>query len=374
MKRGLPMFDKWYRIKLTGKGDVGKFLADLTSKGIQIRSLSIDHQIATFRTDRKGLAQLRKHRRAFRLKFTVTGPQQDSGAKRIILTPLFLIACAIPFACSFFLWTVQVESDRPEVVDRIEAKLEAASIVPLRPLALLPEEGEIRRSLMKNDPSLSWIRFRKVGTSLTVIPMLSPPSNRIDEPAGPPSNLVARTGGVITRFELEKGERVGRVHQTVRKGDVLATGVLEQGSKTVIVGAEGEIYADYWMEYQFSIPRTITYQMQGEEIVELSFRAPWKKEGKVDLDSGERTFPWPFIQTKRYTNELTGKLVLEEGMEKSVILPLLKNKFLSAPSSKAIIKDEKILHVSFDNDKVSGTVLFLINDDIATKRPISQGD
>jgi similar to stage IV sporulation protein len=30
------------------------------------------------------------------------------------------------------------------------------------------------------------------------------------------------------------------------------------------------------------------------------------------------------------------------------------------------------LHVSFDNDKVKGTILFLINDNIAMKRPISK--
>ena len=39
-----------------------------------------------------------------------------------------------------------------------------------------------------------------------------------------------------------------------------------------------------------------------------------------------------------------------------------------------IIKDDKILHVTFDNDKVNGTILFLVNDNIAIKRPISQGD
>ena len=61
-------------------------------------------------------------------------------------------------------------------------------------------------------------------------------------------------------------------------------------------------------------------------------------------------------------------------MEETVIIPLLKNKLLSESCSKAIIKDEKILHVTFDNDKVNGTILFLVNDNIAVKRPISQGD
>ena len=54
----------------------------------------------------------------------------------------------------------------PEVVERIEKKLEKDSIVLFRPLALIPDEGEIRRELMLDDPSLSWVRFRRVGTSL----------------------------------------------------------------------------------------------------------------------------------------------------------------------------------------------------------------
>src|SRR6185312_10385632 len=92
---------------------------------------------------------------------------------------------------------------------------------------------------------------------------------------GPPSDLIARTGGVITRFELTKGERVGHVFSTVRKGDLLATGSLEQGDKTVFVGAEGAVFADYWIEYSFSLPKTIQYKVQGEERVEFVFHPPW---------------------------------------------------------------------------------------------------
>ena len=69
------------------------------------------------------------------------------------------------------------------------------------------------------------------------------------------------------------------------------------------------------------------------------------------------------------------ELELTEGMEQTVIVPLLKQKLLSGTASQAmIIKDDKILHVTFDNDKVNGTILFLVNDNIAIKRPISQGD
>ena len=111
---------------------------------------------------------------SYRVKVTVKLAGMDRGFKGIFSSYRFLIACLIPFLASFFLWTVDIESEMPEVAERIEKKLEKDSIVPLRPLFLIPDEGEIRRELMLDDPALSWVRFRRVGTTLTVIPMLSP--------------------------------------------------------------------------------------------------------------------------------------------------------------------------------------------------------
>ncbi|WP_342511279.1 sporulation protein YqfD [Sporosarcina sp. FSL K6-1522] len=369
------MVHKQFDIRISGNGDLSGFLTKLMTTGTKITSLSVVKDVAHFRTNRQGVAQIRRHRRAYRLKAAITIAGYETGAKRIFSSYRFLIACAIPFVCSFFLWTVEVESEMPEVVDRIEAKLASAAIVPFRPLASIPDEGEIRRALMLDDPSLSWVRFRKVGATLTVIPMLSPPFDDNPVVKEAPADLIARTGGIITRFELERGERVGRVHQTVKKGDVLATGILEQGDKKTVVGAEGAVYADYWMEYSFSLPKTIDYQLQGEEVVKFSLMPPWQQGDGALSDKEERWKPWlPFVKTERLVEERSGQLELKKGMEKTFIIPLLKTKILSEPSRKVIIKDEKILHVTFDNDKVNGTVLFLLNDDIAVKRPISQGD
>ncbi|WP_342505227.1 sporulation protein YqfD [Sporosarcina sp. FSL K6-2383] len=356
-----------YDIKVSGNGDLTGFLTKLATTGAKVSSLSVVEGVARFRTDRQGLMIIRRTRRRYRVTVKISIAGVESGVKGIFNSNLFLIACVIPFIASLFLWTVEVESDWPEVVERIDQKLEKASIVPLRLLAFIPDEGEIRRDLMLDDPSLSWVRFRRVGATLTVIPMLSPPT--IDEVVTeePPADLVARTGGVITDFALKKGERVSRVHQTVKKGDTLATGILVQGDKRAVVGADGEVYADYWVEYSFNLPNIVEYQLQGEETVELSFNFPWQQQKKKwSLKS--------FIQTERHRNDKAGQFELVVGMEETVLIPLLKNKLLSESLSKAIVQDEKILHVSFDNDKVSGTILFLINDNIAIKRPISQGE
>ena len=355
---------KRYAVKISGDGNLSGFLTKLVTIGTKITSLSVVDGVARFRTDRSGLRAIRRNRRHYRLKVAISIANLESGSIGLFTSSRFLIACLIPFVASLFLWTVDVESDMPEVVDRIEKKLEKSSIVLLRPLALIPDEGEIRRELMLDDPALSWVRIKRVGTSLTIIPMLSPPTTNIIEEKEPPSHLVARTGGIITRFELEKGERVGRVHQTVKKGDVLATGILEQGDKTTVVGADGAVYADYWIEYTFTLPKKINFQLQGEEIVNYSFNLPWNQQGKESWSLGS------LIETERHMEETAGHFELTEGMEETVIIPLLKNKLMSESFSKAIIKDEKVLHVTFDNDKVRGTILFLINDNIAEKRLI----
>ncbi|KAA0965446.1 hypothetical protein FQ087_03830 [Sporosarcina sp. ANT_H38] len=355
---------KRYAVKISGDGNLSEFLTKLVTIGTKITSLSVVDGVARFRTDRSGLRAIRRNRRRYQLKVKISIANLESGSIGLFTSSRFLIACLIPFVASFFLWKVDVESDMPEVVDRIEKKLEKNAIVLLKPLALIPDEGEIRRELMLDDPALSWVRFKRVGTSLTVIPMLSPPTTNIVEEEKLSSHLVARTGGVITRFELEKGERVSHIHQTVKKGDLLATGILEQGGKTTVVGADGAVYADYWVEYTFTLPKKIKFQLQGEEIVNYSFNLPWNHQGE------EAWSPRSFVKTERLIEEAAGQFELIEGMEETVIIPLLKNKLLSESFSQAIIKEEKVLHVTFDNDKVSGTILFLINDNIAVKKLI----
>ena len=225
-------------LKCRGRETLLYFLTKLKSVGVKITALRVEKESAFFKTDKKGLKQVRKYRRRFGLKVSMRVVVNDRGLDTLFKSYRFVIVFTVPFICSFFLWSVKVESDMPEVAERIEEKLIANAIVRFRPLLLIPDEGEMRRDLMQDDPDLSWVRFKRVGTSLTVIPMLSPSLNDQTEAEGTPSDLVARTGGVITRFALTKGERVGHVHRTVKKGDVLASGTLEQGEDYVVVGAD----------------------------------------------------------------------------------------------------------------------------------------
>ncbi|WP_210469022.1 sporulation protein YqfD [Sporosarcina sp. 6E9] len=358
------MISKRYTIRIAKNKNVSAFLTKLKSLGTTITLLTIMDGVVDFRTDHKGVRNVRKYRRRYGLKVKITTTDRDPGLAALFSSYRFLVALFIPLVLSFFLWSVSVESDVPEVAERIEVKLNEASIIRFRPLYLIPNEDEIRRNLMQDDPSLSWVRFKRRGVSLTIIPMLSPASDIDSLEEGPPSDLVARTGGMITRFALTRGERIGHTYMTVKKGDILATGILEQGEKEVLVGAEGAVFADFWVEYKFSLPKRVQYTVQGEEEVEFIFHNPLKNKNPTEF--------WKLFTTNRTISEVSTEFELVEGMETTIILELIKSQLLAEYGHEATIKDNKVLHVSFDNDKVKGTILFLINDNIAMKRPIAK--
>ena len=67
--------------------------------------------------------------------------------------------------------------------------------------------------------------------------------------------------------------------KTVKKGDVLATGILEQGDKTTIVGADGAVYADYWVEYSFKSSKNNRFPVTGRRKGGLFFSVALEKSG-----------------------------------------------------------------------------------------------
>lgn len=361
------MKPKQYDVELKGVGKPAQLINEMIRNKKRVLNLEHVDGAVWLRTNLSGIRFIRKNRRKYHLKVHVERLGDGTPINKLFHSWVALLFCIIPFVASFFLWQVTVDAENPEIAERIEQKLKKSSVAPMTLLRQLPDEGTIRSGILTAEPDLSWVRFEKKGTTLTVIPMVSPKTTTQIKSSGKPGELAARTGGVITGFQLKSGERVARLNQTVKKGALLATGVLEQGDKVSIVGAEGAVFADYWLEYKFTVPKTIQYRGKGETRMLIKWNLPWMKQALDD-----RPF-WKFVEWSEETDDVKQTITLEEGMEKRFLVPLLKHKLLAETSYEKEIKDENILHVSFDNDKVTGTILFLINENIAVKRPLSQG-
>lgn len=326
----------------------------------------IDDKIQ-FETDKKGISTIRKFRRSYRVKVTVKNIDSTTSYLQPVLLYFIWLVVLIPFVCSFFLWRIDIVSSMPEVNEEIRQYLQKSSIKKFRLLASLPSEDEMRQQMMVNDHRLAWVRFEKKGTSLVIYPMLAPALTK-ESKETQPSDLIAKHSGVITHFDLSKGERAVPLHSTVAKGSLLATGTLEQGEEKVVIGAEGAVYANYVIQYSFSIPNPLKITIQEDEEVFIS----WHKPTSFELNPIKFVKQVMHVENRKIVQEKT--YYIDETMQETVIIPLLKERILSEIGPNAQIKEEKVLHVTFDDDKVNGTILFLINDDIAQKRPIFQGD
>ncbi|HWL12824.1 MAG TPA: sporulation protein YqfD [Ureibacillus sp.] len=353
------------------------FIQNLHSKGVRIKNIKHLDQEIKFELARKDLKIVREIRKKYRVKVTIRYLQVSRIFQKNSWTAIgLLFLILIPVIASQIVWEVDVEAETPELRVAVEKVIaEKLSLNKPKMKGRVQSDFEIRQTIMEELRDLSWVHILKTGSSMTIIPQLAPITDNKDNTVNTKSHLIATKSGVITHFEIASGERRVLPNTTVYKGDTLVSGVITVGDKSVFVGAAGEVYADYWLETEFSIPKKIQLVSASSREWQFDFKINDEKEQgksfqKVDLPE------WlsRFIEIKKTQKYTTVTQEITEEQIESFILPLLHEKILKSLPPKTIIKKENILHVSFDDDKVKGKVLFLVNENIAKNYPIDQGD
>lgn len=103
--------------------------------------------------------------------------------------------------------------------------------------------------LLLKTENLSWCSMNIEGCLLTV--NVSQTKNMTDTDKTP-SNLKAACDGKITKIDVQSGNVLVKVGDTVKKGDLLVSGINENMSSTVFVKSKGEIYADTEREISYT--------------------------------------------------------------------------------------------------------------------------
>ncbi|WP_213422925.1 sporulation protein YqfD [Bhargavaea massiliensis] len=361
------------RLTVTGSG-TDAFFSACAASGIRLRDVGRDGERLQFSVMRKDMPALRRLRRKYRVRIGLHagryGVILDLSLVRVMAVLLFLFA---PLACSGLIWSVGVEGGKPERQERISTYLAKNGIRPFIPIGSVPDESEIRNDLMVADPGLSWVRVSREGGRLTIHPIEAPETGEDAEGKLPPAHLAASKRAVITRFELSSGVRNVLPNTTVEKGDIVASGIVTQREDSHVTGAEGKVYGDYYVETRFEMPAVIRYSAPGDRAYRLSFGS----EGPAS--DAWRDIPVPsifgsFLTLSESRDGAAREVKITEENGERIILSVLKEKLLGTLDPDATVKDEKVLRVHYDNDKVKGTVLFLINENIAVRKQIPQGD
>lgn len=197
------------------------------------------------------------------------------------------IVTAVILLClgSNVLWDVRIEGNK--IVADYEI-LAALSEHGVRPGAFLDrlDIGAIQTDIELENDSIAWISVNIIGTVayVEVVEEMIPPAKA--PPEGDGVNLIAERDGVIVGFEIIAGEPVAVTGQTVRKGELLVSGLVDSerfGYRAV--ESKGKVFAVTERVFEVEIPYDYTVRTaEKEEICEISliffsFRQKFFKKG-----------------------------------------------------------------------------------------------
>lgn len=354
------------------------FLHKLHESHITIRHLKVKEKGISFEVSKAALPTIRKLRRKYHIHLRIRYVNQEDILRidRSTIIGLFLLIM-IPLFASQWVWQVQVESDIPELRVSVEKTLQKElGLNPPFTRKSLPDDMTIRQLLLEKHRDLAWVHIQKSGGQISFVPQKAPELVELPDGNQKPMHLVATKSGVITHFDIESGIRKVLPNTTVYEGDVLVSGVIQKGDEYEAIGAKGAVYADYWLECSFSVPRTV--ELVGQESTKWQLLLKWvHKDAFTAQYYDEVALPdylSSFVKIVADQNTQNYKQTITKDKVEEIVIPLLHQKILQALPSNTLIKKENLLHVQFENDTVKGKVLFLINENIAKSQPVNQGE
>jgi similar to stage IV sporulation protein len=349
-----------------------QFIRSLKQHHITLSNIEFHEHHIRFYIRYTDLKLLRHVRRKFRVKLSIRYASPNRIIQRDVQTILgLLLLVVLPIFLGQYVWKMDVQAETIELSDEVMHYLlhDLGIELPTRQKDFISDHA-LRQQIMQQFRQFSWIHITKKGGHILISPQLAPVTKQLTNGSSR-QHLIASNSGVITHFNISKGIRMVDPNTTVYKGDTLVSGILTIGDTHHIVGAEGDVFADYWLETTFSIPKSIQIQVLTDYGWKYDFDVPLLKKAFETTDFSQLR---SVIQLKPYRQVETKTLSIDEEHMDTVILPLLHEKMLRSLPLKSTIKSENILHVYTDDDTVKGKVLFLVNENIAKPLPIHQGE
>ena len=157
---------------------------------------------------------------------------------------------------SRFIWDIRITGNERIATEDIEKRLEGYG---LRLGAYKPslDAGDVCRKMTIGNGGISWISINMRGT--VAIVEVRETTDAEKETAAIPSNLVAACDGQIVSVTAYGGKSEVRAGQTVKKGDILVSGVIDSEALGYrLVRARGEVMANVSKRFSASVPLKTT--------------------------------------------------------------------------------------------------------------------
>lgn len=234
------------------------------------------------------------------------------------------------------------------------------------------------QQLLIDHKKLAWASLNIEGTLLTV--NITESKNTNDDIV--PSNLIAKSDGEIKKIDVTSGTVNVKIGDTVRKGDILVSGIIENLSSTTFVNSKGTVTAfsnmDITVTDNYNQKIFIkTNKIKRRTVFEVfTLRIPLylaeKKGSSVDTYNskniklfGEKLPIIKHQKISQITKEVDKKYTTEQ------LLKILNNKLdkeIENLNLKIIDKNEK--QVEFSNSGITIRQRIVVEENIAENQPI----
>lgn len=150
---------------------------------------------------------------------------------------------------SGFVWIIEINGNKNVSEDIILDSLKEIGIYEGIKTDKVSAKNDSQRLLLELD-SLAWASLNIEGSRLTVNVTETEKKEKKDNR---PCNLKAEFDGVITKIDLNSGNSVVKVGDTVKKGDVLVSGIIENAGGTRFVNSEGTVTAEVTRKFSLNL-------------------------------------------------------------------------------------------------------------------------
>jgi len=312
-------------------------------------------------------------------------PFKTNRLKRRIMIPVgFLFFLLFLYGLSSFIWMVDIEG----VVNADhQAILDALSENGIKPGALKMnlDTRNIENRILNEIPDLIWIGIELRGSKAIVNVQETTKPPEIIDPLTP-FNIVAKGDGIIEKIVVLDGESMVNVGDTVRKGQLLVSGIIQDAITGTIryTHARANVLARTWYSAKASVPfNRFKHIRTGKKVVHnyLEFRGfiiNLRKNAvdfefyEISEDSakffGENRFLPVSIVTKEFY-EIVRVPILPDDLKSQAKEQAWDNLLEIMPNNAKII-DKQVKYDMIEDKEIIATVYAEVLEDIAQLRKI----
>lgn len=314
--------------------------------------------------------------------------------KEVILPIIF--SCFILYILSNIVWKVDIEKVEPMIQPVVKEELEKLGLYTGAWQPNIPRNETIKLTILDHLDTLQYFNIYYEGTTYYIEAEMK--DMQQEKEAKGPQHLIANKNGVIEQFAVKQGEIKKSVHDVVKKGDILVSGIIEQPnmvddknkkSKDQFIRAEGEVYANTWYEMTVTSPlasniEKITGEYFHRYYIQISkysvpiwgkinppFQAQTKHKETQDIKLLQWTLPFKVIKETNYEKEQIQDIQTEQASREK-ILQYIRSHLHTKLGKNVEIKKYYVLHETVHNGKVNMNLYISVRENIAEAKPIQK--